>query len=169
MYSGYRRPFPILSAIALILLVSTAALSQEKATYTQWGHTINIGPDDEAADVTCFGCSIHVRGEVSGDVTAFAGSISIEDGAQVSGDVTAFCGDMRLANAARMDGDVTVLGGRLHRDPNVEISGQVTSMGNRTAVMLMALVPFVLLGVLVAGVIWLVRRLRRPPLPAAAP
>jgi hypothetical protein len=165
-YHRCRRPFSV--AIVSLLLLSSAAVSQDK-DFTHWGRSINIGPNDEATDVTCFGCSIHIRGQVSGDVTAFLGSITIENEAQVAGDVTAFCGDMRLVDSARVDGDATVFGGHLHRDPNFEVGGTASSMGSRAVVLLIAMVPVVLLGLLVPGLIWLIRRLRRPPVPAAAP
>lgn len=166
------RAFP--AAIILILLLSSAAFSRDKDDdpYTRWGRSITVGPTEQAPDITCFGCSIHIRGQVSGDVTAFWGSITIEDQGKVAGDVTAFCGDIKMKNTAHIDGDAGVFGGRLYRDPGTEVNGQVTSMGSRAVVVLIALIPFVALGLLVAGVIWLIRRLlrpRRPTVPATAP
>ncbi len=69
--------------------MALTAAAKDNPSYTQFGHNINIGPSDEVGDVTCIGCSIHVRGLVAGDVTAVGGSIIIEDQAQVTGDVTA--------------------------------------------------------------------------------
>ncbi len=63
---------------------------------TQFGHRITIGPGEEVSDVTCFGCSVHVRGHVAGDVTTFGGSVVVEDQGQIDGDLTTFDGDLRL-------------------------------------------------------------------------
>ncbi len=173
MYRGRHYAFLVLGAFLLWLAVSCLALSvtalaKDNLSYTQFGHTINVGPSDEVGDLTCFGCSIHVRGLVAGDVTAFGGSIAIEDHAQVSGDVTAFAGDLRLTKDVKVDGDATVFGGQLRRDPESSVGGDVTSMGGRGWIMLIFLTPLAVLGLFVALVIWLVQRVRRQAVPATA-
>lgn len=57
--SAYR-----LFGLALVLSLASAAYASAKniPTYTQVGHNINIGPQEEVADLTCFGCSIRIRG-----------------------------------------------------------------------------------------------------------
>ena len=158
-----------LAAVALLgLALSGTAYAKNTPTYTQVGHNITIGPQKQVADLTCFGCSIRVRGQVAGDVTAFAGSVVIEDNAQVAGDITVFGGDIRLDQAVKVAGDATVFGGEIRRDPQATISGDVTSMGGRVWLVPILLSPFVILGLLIAFVIWLVQRMRRPSLPAAA-
>ena len=173
MYRGRRYALLILGAFLVWIAVSCLALSvtalaKGNPSYTQVGHTINVGPSDEVGDLTCFGCSIHVRGLVAGDVTAFGGSITIEDQAQVSGDVTAFAGDLRLTKNVKVDGDATVFGGQLRRDPEASVGGDVTSMGGRGWIMLIFFTPLVVLGLFVALVIWLVQRVRRPAVQATA-
>lgn len=173
MYRGRRYALLILGAFLLWIAVSCLALSvtaltKDNPSYTQFGHTINVGPSDEVGDLTCFGCSIRVRGLVAGDVTAFGGSITIEDQAQVSGDVTAFAGDLRLTKNVKVDGDATVFGGQLRRDPEASVGGDVTSMGGRGWIMLIFFTPLVVLGLFVALVIWLVQRVRRPAVQATA-
>jgi len=173
MYRGRRYALLILGAFLVWIAVSCLALSvtalaKGNPSYTQVGHTINVGPSDEVGDLTCFGCSIHVRGLVAGDVTAFGGSITIEEQAQVSGDVTAFAGDLRLTKNVKVDGDATVFGGQLRRDPEASVGGDVTSMGGRGWIMLIFFTPLVVLGLFVALVIWLVQRVRRPAVQATA-
>jgi len=174
MYRGRRYALLILGAAFLVwlavscLALSVTALAKDNPSYTQFGHTINVGPSDEVGDLTCFGCSVHVRGLVAGDVTAFGGNITIEDQALVSGDVTAFAGDLRLTKNVKVDGDATVFGGQLRRDPEAGVGGDVTSMGGRGWIMLIFLSPLVVLGLVVALVIWLVQRIRRPAVPATA-
>jgi len=163
--SAYR-----LFGLALLLSVASAAYAYAKnaPTYTQVGHNISIGPQEEVADLTCFGCSIRVRGQVAGDVTAFGGNVVVEDQAQVAGDVTVFGGDIRLDQAVKVAGDATVFGGQIRRDPQATISGDVTTLGGRIWLVPVLLSPFLILGLLIAFVIWLVRRLSKPSLPATA-
>ena len=65
----------------------------------------------------------------------------------------------------KVAGDVTVVGGGLRRDPQASISGDVTSVGGRGWVIPILLAPFVFLGLLIAFVVWLVQRIRRPSIP----
>jgi hypothetical protein len=156
----------LLGAFTLFCLVlSTAAFASSNPSYTQFGHSISIGPNERASDLTCFGCSIRVRGQVAGDVTAFAGSVVIEDQGQVAGDVTAFGGDIRFEQAVKVAGDATVFGGEIRRDPRATISGDVTTMGGRAWIVPIFLAPFLFLGLLIALVIWIIHRVRRPSLP----
>ena len=164
------RPYPLLGlAFLLFSVLCSAAFGSENPSYAQFGHNINIGPNDKVGDLTCFGCSIHVHdgAEVASDVTTFGGSIVIDDQAQVAGDVTAFGGDIRLAKV-RVAGDVTVLGGQIRRDPGASISGDVTSMGGRGWLVLIFLTPLLVLGLFIALIVWLVQRARRPSVPVAA-
>jgi cytoskeletal protein CcmA (bactofilin family) len=115
--------------VLFCLALSSVAFAKDNPSFTQVGHNITIGPNAQVGDLTCFACSIRVRGQVAGDVTAFGGSIVIEDQAQVAGDVTTFGGDIRLDEAVKVAGDATVFGGQIRRDPAATISGDVTSMG----------------------------------------
>jgi hypothetical protein len=147
---------------------TTAAFAKDHPSYTQVGRNINVVPSDKVGDLTCFGCSIHIRGEVAGDVTAFGGSVTVEDQAQVAGDVSIFGGDARLEREVRVAGDVSVFGGQIHRDPQAAITGDVTSFGGHGWLLPILLTPIVLLGLLVALIVWIIQRTRRPSLPAAA-
>ena len=154
--------------VAFCLGIAAPALAKDKSSYTQVGHNINIGPNEQVRDVTCFACSIRVRGQVAGDVTAFGGSIVIEDHAQVTGDLTTFAGDIRLDQGAKVTGDATVFGGQIRRDPAASISGDVTSMGGHGWLVPIVLAPFLAVGLLIAFVIWLVQRKRGPAAAVAA-
>jgi Polymer-forming cytoskeletal len=159
-------PSRLLAFTLFCLALSSSAFAKNNPSYTQVGHNISIGPNQEVGELTCFGCSIRVRGQVAGDVTAFGGSIVIEDQGQVAGDVTAFGGSIRLDQAVKVAGDVTVFGGEIRRDQQARISGDVTSMGGRGWLVPILLAPFVILGILIAFVVWLIQRLRRPSSPA---
>ena len=154
-------------ALSCIALALTSA-AKDNPSYTQFGRNINVGPSDEVGDLTCIGCSIHVRGLVAGEVTALGGEVTIEDQAQVSGDVTTVGGDLRLTKSVKVAGDVTAVGGKVERDPEASISGDVTALTGRGWLLLVFVVPFMVLGLLVAFVIWLVQRVRAPSVPARA-
>ena len=64
---------------------------------------------------------------------------------------------------------MTVFGGKIHRDPEATIAGDVTSMGGRGWLVLIFLTPIFVLGLLVALVVWLIQRTRRPAVSAAVP
>ena len=162
---GHR--FGIIVGLLLCLALSCTAFAQANHAYTHFGSNISIGPNEKVGDVTCIACSIRIRGQVAGDVTTVGGSITIEDQAQVAGDVTSVAGNVRLDRAIKVSGDVTVVAGTLHRDPQASVAGDVTSMEGRGWFALIILSPIVFLGLLVALVVWLIQRARRPPIPAA--
>ena len=155
-------------ALLFWIAFSTAAFAKDNPSYTQLGRNINVGPNDQVGDLTCFGCSIHIRGDVTGDVTTFGGSVTLEDQAQVAGDVSIFGGDARLDRGVKVSGDVSVFGGQIHRDPQAAIAGDVTSFGGHGWLLPILATPIVLLALLVALVVWIVQRARRPSLPARA-
>jgi hypothetical protein len=82
--------------------------------------------------------------------------------------VSIFGGDVRLDRGVRIAGDVSVFGGQIHRDPQATVSGDVTSFGGHGWLLPILLAPIVLLGLLVALIVWIVQRTRRPSVPAAA-
>ncbi len=149
--------------LVTILLSSTSLLAKEgNADRFQINHDIRIQPDDQVGDVTCINCSVFVLGRVSGDVTAINGNITAEQGAAIAGDVTSIRGDARVENGAQVAGDLTAIAGNVRRDPQATIAGDVTSMGGGGWVFLVFLLPFAVLGGIVALIIWLIQRSRRP-------
>src|ERR1700751_4077865 len=165
------RRYALLCVAAIVLIVlglSAATYAKNNSSITRFGNNITVGPTDEVADLTCFGCSIRIRGLVAGDVTTFGRSIAIEDQAQVAGDVTSFGGNLRLEKAVKLSGDVTVFGGTVDRPPGATIAGDVTTFSGRGWILLIFVLPFVMLGMFIAFVIWLIQRLRRPAVPATA-
>ena len=103
-----------------------------------------------------------------GDVTAFGGSIIVEDQGKMNGDATAFGGDIRLDKAVAVSGDVVVFGGRLRRDPGASVGGEVTNFAGAGWMLLIFLLPLIVLGAIIAFIVWLVRRVTRRSVPATA-
>lgn len=166
------RSFLHLRLASIVLVVcfglSFTAWADGPHERTQFGHDINIGPNEESGELTCFGCSVRVRRRVSGDVTVFAGSIVVEDQGQIAGDTVVFGGGVRLDKNVKVGGDVTVFGGQIRRDPSASVGGDVTNFAGSIWIFLVFGLPVVILGMLVALVIWLVLRMTRPRMPATA-
>jgi len=158
----------ILAGCLFVGAISSAAFADGSHDRTQFGHNINIAPGEEVADVTCFACSVRVRGHIGGDVTTFGGSIVVEDDGQIAGDTTSFAGDVRLDKGVKVAGDITVFGGRLERDATATVGGDVTNFRGTGWLVLIFGLPLAILGAFVALIFWLVRRLMRPATPVAA-
>lgn len=156
------------SGLALIFSLVITASASPTPSYTKFGRDIDIASNQNVGDLTCLGCSIRVRGKVAGDVTTVGGNIVLEDQADISGDITAVGGNLRLGAGVRVAGDATIVAGELHRDAQATVGGDITEMGGHGWFALILLLPFVVLGLLVAFVVWLVERLRQPSVPAAA-
>jgi hypothetical protein len=157
----------LISYLVLGLFFVGSAFGKDNPTITQFGHTIVVSEGQKTGDVTCLGCSIYVRGGVvAGDVTALAGSIVVEDQSQISGDVTTVAGNVRVGKSVSIAGDLTAVGGHVRRDPDSQIAGDVTSLGSGGWMLLIFGFPLILLGALVALIVWLVQRSRQPA-PAA--
>lgn len=168
MTSWVRRLRLLSACLFFCFVLTSAAFADGDRDRTHVGNNISIGPEEQVSEATCFGCSIRVRGHVSGDVTAFGGNVMVEDEGQIGGDTTVFGGDLRIEKAVKIGGDVTVFGGRIRRDPAATIGGDITTMGGPGWMFLIFLLPLVFLGLLIAFVVWLIRRLIRPSVPAAA-
>jgi hypothetical protein len=158
----------LLPCAGLIFFAALSSPAFADRDRTHLGNDITVGPDEEVSEATCFGCSIRVRGHVSGDVTAFGGSIVVEDRGRIDGDTTVFGGSIRIDGEAKLARDVTVFGGRIHRDPASSVGGDVTTMGGPGWMFLIFLVPFIFLGLFVALIVWLIRLVLRPRQPATA-
>lgn len=158
-----------LTVFSLVAMLASSAAAQGSHDRTHFGHDISVGSDEEVSQVTCFGCSVRIRGHVDGDVTTFGGSIVLERDAEVGGDTTSFAGDVRLDGGAKVK-DVTIFGGRIRRDPQASVEGDVTTFAGGAGLWLFIIfgLPFLILGAIIALIVWLVRRSRRPALPMAA-
>ncbi len=158
---------PALCILAM-LAAPYASRAESNSDRFQFNHDIRIEAGEKVGDVTCIGCSIHLRGQASGDVTAIAGSVFAESGASIAGDVTAIGGNVRVESGTQVAGDLTTIGGTLRRDPQASVAGDVTTVGGGGGwIFLIFLLPLLFLGGMVALIIWLIQRSRRPaPAPA---
>ena len=155
-------PSGVLCIILATAFTTSPAFAKAGSDITQFGHDIRIEADQKVGQVTCFGCSDHVRGQVARDITTFGGSVILEEGGMIAGEVSSFWGDVRAGDNTRLAGDVSVFGGRLRRQPSAMVAGEVTVFVSRALTYLILIGPFVVLGALIALIVLLVRRNRRP-------
>jgi hypothetical protein len=156
-----------LSAALLVIAAATTGFADTPHDRTQFGRDILIGAGEEATDVTCFGCSVRIRGQVDTDVTTFGGSVVVEDGGEIKGDTTSFGGDVRLDHGSVVNA-ITIFGGRIHRDSRAAVTGDVTTFSSSLWLVAIFGLPFAILGAFIGLIVWVVRRLFRPPVPATA-
>jgi hypothetical protein len=159
------RPSLTLLFFLTALFCSSAFAQDNSPDHTQFGSNITIGPNEQAGDVTCFGCTVRIRGHVNGDATVFGGSIILESEGQVDGDVTDFGTGVRLDKEVKVGGDVTVFGGPVRRDTSSSVGGDVTTFSGSLWLVLIFGLPAAFLGALLALAVWIIRRLTRPAVP----
>ena len=164
---GMRSLSARLSVLLFVIALSTAVLAEGSRERTQFGRDITVGSNEEVSDATCFGCTVRVRGHITGDVTTFGGSVIVEEEGEIGGDTTTFGGNLRLGRGVKVGGDVTVFGGRIHRDADSVVGGDVTSFGGGIWIVLIFGLPLLILGAFIALIVWLIRRLLRPAIPVA--
>jgi len=151
------------------MMVSGLATAQENPSRSQTNRDIRVEPGQKAGDLSCMNCSIYIRGDVAGDVFAFHGNVVIDSGASVAGDIATLFGDIRVANGGSVAGDVAAIGGAVRRQPQAVIAGDVTSLEGKGWLLLLLLCPLVILGLMIALIVWLVHLYRgRRPVAAAA-
>ncbi len=152
---------------SLVIAGSPFAAAAGNREYTQIGHDIRVSAGEQTGDLTCIQCSIYVRGEVGGEVTAIHGNVVIENEGSVGGDVTAVLGDVRVASGTKIGGDVTAVGGAVRRQAGATIGGDVTALEGQGWFWLILGFPIVLFAGIIALIVWLVQRRRTPVAPLA--
>jgi len=156
------RFFSLHACFLLMIFLAPSTILAANADRFQFNRNIQIQPDDKVGDVTCINCSVYVRGQVAGDITTINGNIVAQSGAAIAGDLTSIAGNAHVENSAQVGGDVTAVAGSVRRDPQATVGGDVTSLGGGGWIFLIFLLPLAVLGGIVALIVWLIQRSRRP-------
>ena len=148
-------------ASLLVIALPSFLYARAKGDRVQIGHSIVVEENEEAGDLVCIGCSIHMMG-TCGDIVTVGGSIVIEG--TVTGDAVAVGGGMHVGENASISGDVVTVGGSLSRHPNATVKGDITTQSGPLILLALFLVPLVPLVLIVALIVWLVKpnRTRAP-------
>ena len=147
----------LLSLLFLTALVPSVLLASDGGDRVQFFQNITVGPDDRVGDVVCLFCSIRMAGSC-GDAVAIFGSIIVDGSA--SGDVVSVGGGIKLGEDANVSGDAVAIGQGLYRHPDAVVKGQTVSQASPLIFMALIIVPLLPIILVVALVVWLLRRNR---------
>ena len=141
---------------AALLLLSTAAapafaFSNDSQDHSSMGRDIVIHEGETAQDIACAFCSVHIHGNVKGDVAVLFGNVSVDPDHAISGDVAILGGNLLLDSNALVGGDVAIAAGSLSTAENASVRGDRAILPGR----FWLLVPFAPL-LLLIGIIWLI-------------
>lgn len=116
-----------LRALFLSLLLTAFALAPAVARAendaVQFGSDINVSSSHPIHDAVCFFCSVHVQGEVTGDIVVFFGGVQIDG--KANHDVVNFFGRTRLADDSIVGRDLVNFFGSVRAGENVQIGGSL--------------------------------------------
>ena len=112
------------SLLAALALFPATALASSDAV--QFGSDINASADTPVHDAICFFCSVHVDGEVTGDIVVFFGDVHIEGKAER--DIVNFFGQTRLSDNAMVGRDLVNFFGGVRAGENVQIGRSLVVM-----------------------------------------
>jgi len=148
------------------LLPANAFARTGSSDRVQFARDIYVEPGDRPGDLVCLACSIHVRGQTTGDAVAVAGSIDLESG-KIAGDAVAIGGRLRLQGASRVGGDAVSIIGGVYRDSDATVGGDFVSLGGPIWFLLIFVMPFALFAAFIALIVWLIQKVRQPAEPHA--
>ena len=180
--------------IAGLLLFARPALADRDRV--QFGENIVVPQDDSIHDAVCFFCSVDARGAIDHDVVVFFGNVhiasrsnhdvvnffgnvTVDDHGSIGHDVVNFFGNIKLGEDATVGNDMVAMFGEVHAADSAHVEG------NRVIQPAwLLLIPFLILGGIIAGIVSIVRNFRHrqqmaamyaysmqqpPPQPPAAP
>jgi hypothetical protein len=153
-----------LAVLLGIIGVAAAVAEQPGGDHVSMGNRIEVDENEDAGDLVCFLCSVRVDGS-SEDVVVFGGRAVISG--TVKGDLVDIGTGVTLGEDAVVNGDLVAIGGRVSRNPGAVLKGDVSLHPGGTLLVLVLLTPFLPIVLVIAGIIWLVRRNRRPAMARA--
>lgn len=155
------RAFAILaSLVALMVLAPALLMANDGGDRVQFFQSITVDPDDHVGDVVCIFCSIRMAG-TCGDAVAIFGNIVVDG--TVTGDTVSVGGGIKLGEDARLSGDAVGIGQGVYRHPDSTVKGQVVSQAGPVILLGLIVIPLLPVILVVALVVWLVRRNRYVP------
>jgi hypothetical protein len=153
LHSRFTRAAASLGGATLLLLLAMPAFSQSSRSndHASFGNDITVTEGETAADIACAFCSVHIHGDVKGDVAVLFGSVVLDSDHRISGDVAILGGDLTVRDDAQVGGDVAIAAGDLNLASGATVRGDRTVFPGR----FWLLVPFAPL-ILLIGIIWLI-------------
>jgi len=148
--------------VVSLALATTVFAQKSDEDRVEFGHNITVQEGQTAGDISCFNCSVYVRGTVNGDIAVFGGRVVVEG--SVKHDIAVFWGTVRLEDGAEAGGDVAVFGGTIKRASTATVHGDTVSFGRVWALLPVGIVVAIV-WLIIALIVWLIARNRRAPVP----
>jgi len=149
----------LLLASVLLMLACTPAFARSADDRASVGSDITIADGESAGDIACAFCTVHVHGEVTGDIATLFGSVMVDAGRNISGNVASLGGDLEMGQDASVGGDVAIAAGEARLGSGAAIRGQQTILPGRLW-LLLPLAPLLFLAGLIWLIVYIVRRNR---------
>ena len=143
----------ILLPAALLLLAAAHAFAftNNSKDRSSMGNDIVVHEGETAQDIACGFCSVHIHGDVKGDVAVLFGNVSVDADHSIAGDVAILGGNLHLDSNSLIGGDVAIAAGSLTSAENASVRGDRAILPGH----FWLLVPFAPL-LLLIGIIWLI-------------
>ena len=148
-------------AAALLFYAAAPALAQSQQNRASVGDDITISAGDYVTEVACVFCSVHIHGDVKGNVAVVFGSVLLDAGHTIGGNVAVVGGDLNMGAGAEVGGNVAIVAGDTNLAPGTEIHGSQAVLPSH-AWLLVPLAPLLILIGIVWLIVYLVRRNRYP-------
>ncbi|RSL17800.1 hypothetical protein EDE15_3349 [Edaphobacter aggregans] len=153
--------------LAVLLLIATIpAFAKGDNDRVSVGSDITVAEGETVGDIVCAFCSVRIHGDVSGDVVALLGSVTVDAGRSIHGDTAIMGGDLNLGEGSSIGGDVSIMAGDANLASGSTIRGSQSIFPGRFW-LLLPLLPLLI----PIGIIWLIvylvrrRRYRFPVYP----
>ena len=150
----------LVSLLVLVVAAPSLLFANGGGDRVQFFQSITVGADEHVGEVVCMFCSVRMAGTTSGDVVSIFGNI-IVDGT-VNGDAVSVGGGIKLNEDASISGDAVAIGRGLYRHPNAAVKGEVVSQSGPLLLVGLIIVPLLPFILVIALIVWLVRRNRYP-------
>ncbi len=163
-----KRPFHLATSVFVLaaLLCLTLwpahrayALSSGSDDRVSFGNDITVSAGETAQDIACAFCSVHIHGDVHGDVAVAFGSVTLDGDRTISGDLAVLGGDVNLGENSSVNGDAAIAAGDLTLAPTATVRGDRVVFPGRFW-LLVPFAPFLILIGIVWLIVYLVRRNR---------
>jgi len=126
-------------------------------------HNIDVAEGEDAHDLVCIMCSIHIEGAVHGDTVAILGSI--RSNGPMDGDAVSVLGNINLGQDAHVNGDCVAVLGSVRHFTSSQIGHELVQIP--FAVILIPILFFIGIVYLIRSLVW---RARLPyPMPPPPP
>jgi hypothetical protein len=157
-----RQPGSRLFLAAVLFLLSVPAFakgSHGDNNRVSFGSDITVAEGETVSDVACAFCSVHLHGDVTGDVAVAFGSVTVDPGHSISGDTAILEGDLNLGEGSTVNGDLAILAGSANLADGAAIHGSRAIVPQPFGTLIL-LAPFLVFAGLIWLIVYLVRRRR---------